>query len=172
MSLSITHNKIIKKKKKNNSTHWQNSKLVQIYFLPMWGIKPKHLVRCRFRHTAPWTNYQSKFRHLTKLTCKVTLRQVVIRVYRLDIHSQSCWYFRPSFVNCCPSNPLSVSTIRPFPVWISILYTVYTRIQTNKHLPQSPLTDQFFVCRHFTLPSVSLIFLAPHPFNFGKTLGS
>jgi hypothetical protein len=32
-------------------------------------------------------------------------------------YSQSCWYFRPSFVNCCPSNLLSGSTfLTPFPV--------------------------------------------------------
>ena len=29
-------------------------------------------------------------------------------------NSQSCWYFRPSFVNCCPSNLLSGSTLPPF----------------------------------------------------------
>ncbi len=39
-------------------------------------------------------------RHLKKLTCKRTLRQVFIRVYRQE--TQSCWYFRPSFVSCCP----------------------------------------------------------------------
>jgi hypothetical protein len=38
-----------------------------------------------------------------KFTCKGTLRQVFIRV--LDWrYSQSCWYFRLSFVNCWPSN--------------------------------------------------------------------
>ncbi len=39
-----------------------------------------------------------------------------IRVYRPD--SQSCWYFRPSFVNWCPSNLLSGSPplLPPFPV--------------------------------------------------------
>jgi hypothetical protein len=28
-------------------------------------------------------------------------------------YSQSCWYFRPRFVNCCPSNLLSSSTLPP-----------------------------------------------------------
>ncbi len=39
-------------------------------------------------------------------------------------YSQSCWYFRTNFVNCCHSNLLSGSTLPypPFPVWISILY--------------------------------------------------
>jgi hypothetical protein len=61
-------------------------------------------------------------RHMKKLTSKGTLRQVFIRVFRLKIanlwctlYSQSCWYFRPSFVNCCPSNLLSGSTRPPIP---------------------------------------------------------
>ena len=45
------------------------------------------------------------------LACKGTLQQVFIRIdWR---YSQSCWYFRPSFVNCCPSNLLSGSTLLP-----------------------------------------------------------
>ncbi len=44
--------------------------------------------------------------------------------------SHSCWYFRPSFVNCCPSNLLSDkhSLFPPFLVWIQTvhLHTVYT----------------------------------------------
>ncbi len=66
-------------------------------------------------------NYEgskTKCRQLKKiLACKGTLRQVFIRVYILGIQSdsQTCWYFRPSFVNYCPSNLLSDS--RPlFPV--------------------------------------------------------
>jgi hypothetical protein len=63
-------------------------------------------------------------------------------------YGQSCWFFRPSFVNCCPSNLLSglISPLSPFPVWISILGNVYTYTvckggvwgsgpQTDKHLP-------------------------------------
>ncbi len=30
-------------------------------------------------------------------------------------YSQSCWYFRPSFVNCCPSSLSSNSTLPPPP---------------------------------------------------------
>ncbi len=99
------------------------------------------------------------------MTCKGTLRQVFIKVYILeDINSQYCWYFRPSFVNCCPSNLLSGSTLDPLPR--ENKYTVYTYTvckgggyggpgpQTDKLLPQS-----FFRWRHFALPSMSLIFL-------------
>jgi hypothetical protein len=35
-------------------------------------------------------------------------------------YSQSCWYFRSSFVNCCPSNLLSGSTPLPPPSKYSI----------------------------------------------------
>ncbi len=65
-------------------------------------------------------------------------------------YNQSCWYFRTSFMNCCPSNLLSGSTLPLllFPVWISI-YTVYkykwkgggvwgSGPQTDENLPQSP----------------------------------
>ncbi len=40
-------------------------------------------------------------------------------------YSQSCWYFRPSFVNCCPSssNLLSGSTLPPPSLCQSTVYT-------------------------------------------------
>ncbi len=51
-----------------------------------------------------------------KLTWKGTLRQVFIRVYRLEIQPvMVVWYFRPSFVNYCPSNLLSGSPPPPPP---------------------------------------------------------
>ena len=43
----------------------------------------------------------------------------------------TAWYFRPSFVNCCPSNFLSGSTLSPLSVWNGILYTtihVYNKV--------------------------------------------
>ncbi len=39
-------------------------------------------------------------------------------------YSQSCWYFRPNFANCCSSNLLSGSTLSPFPC---VKYTVYIK---------------------------------------------
>ncbi len=43
-------------------------------------------------------------------------------------YSQSCLYFRPSSVNCCPSNLLSGSTLppSPFPLPCVNKYIVYT----------------------------------------------
>jgi hypothetical protein len=103
---------------------------------------------------------KAKCRHLKNLTCKETLRQMIIRVY-----------FPPRFVNFCPSNLISGSTLTPPPPCVN-KYTVYTlRIhcvrgrvwgsgpQADKHLPQSLFTGQFFRWRHFALHSVSLIFL-------------
>ncbi len=64
-------------------------------------------------------------------------------------YSVSCWYFRPSFVNCCPPNLLSGSRSPPplFPLWISKC-TVYRGggggYQTDKHLAQSSFTGKFF----------------------------
>jgi hypothetical protein len=65
------------------------------------------------------------------MTCKGTLRQVVIRVYRLEIQldvlvfsTQHC-----ELLPLCPSLRFN-STLPPFLVGISILYIyVYTRIQ-------------------------------------------
>jgi hypothetical protein len=54
----------------------------------------------------------AKCRHLYKFTCKGTSRQVFIRVYRLEIQSVML-VFRPSFLNCCPSNLLSGSPPPP-----------------------------------------------------------
>ncbi len=74
-----------------------------------------------------------------------------------------CWYFRPSFVNCCHSDRISWFNSPPLP-WVN-KYTLYTYTwgggygpQTDKHLPQSPFTCKFFRWRHFPLPSMSLIF--------------
>jgi hypothetical protein len=67
---------------------------------------------------------KAKCRHLKKLTCTKTLRQVFIRVYRMEI--QSVVYFRPRFVNCRPSNLISGSTLPHPPLPCVNKYTVYT----------------------------------------------
>ncbi len=73
-----------------------------------------------------YVDTKSKCRHLNKFTCKGTLCHVFVKVeFRDWKYMQSYWYFRPSFVNCCPSNLLSGSTLLPPPlsVWISLLNT-------------------------------------------------
>ncbi len=116
---------------------------------------------------------KAKCRHLKNLPvkrlCGRCLSEFVVWRY-----SQSYWYFRPSFVNCCPSNILSVSTLPPYPLPCVNKYTVYTytmcvgggvwgygvlglsQVNTSRN---SPFTSQFFRWRHFALPSMSLIFL-------------
>ncbi len=92
-----------------------------------------------------WTNYfvdtKAKCRHLKKITCKGTLD------WRC---SQSRWYFRPSFVNCCPL-PFSLVQLSPLPLPCVNKFTVY--------LQQSSFTGNFFRWRYFALPAMSLIFL-------------
>ncbi len=94
-------------------------------------------------------------------------------------YSQSYWYFRPSFVNCCLSNLFSGSALPPPSLCEQVYCTVYTYtvrclrgrggggylvwasgLQTDKHLPQSPFTSKYFDDDIlFALPSMRLIFL-------------
>ncbi len=55
-----------------------------------------------------------------------TLRQVFLEEFIDWRYSQSCWCFRPSFVNCCPTYLLSGSTLPPLPLFRVNKYTVYT----------------------------------------------
>jgi hypothetical protein len=63
-----------------------------------------------------------KCRRLKNLTSKESLGKVFID-WR---YSQSCCYFRLSFVNCCPYNLLYGSTQPPSPLPCVNKYTVYT----------------------------------------------
>jgi hypothetical protein len=60
-----------------------------------------------------------------KLTCKGTL--VFIRFIDWK-YNQPCWYFRPSFVNYCPSNLLSGSPTPALPPSLcqSTVYSIGT----------------------------------------------
>ncbi len=55
---------------------------------------------------------KTKCRHLKKLTVKVLCGRCLLEFVDWR-YSQSCWYFRPSFVNYCPSNLLSGSLPPP-----------------------------------------------------------
>ncbi len=122
-----------------------------------------------------------------KITCKGTLRQVFIRVYRLETVSHF-GIFRPSFVNCCPH--LSGSILPPVPMsecsiyrkcggggcWV-LLETIFCRSLTLCIWPDSEPTKfldhskekrrregvlrqiNYLPWRHFALPSMSLFFL-------------
>ncbi len=98
--------------------------------------------------------------HIKILTCKVTLRQVCIRVYRLEIPSvmlvltQLC-----EVLLLQPSLWFTLPPPTPFPALISVQFTRMQCVrggrvwgsgrQTNKHLPQSPFTGQFFYMTTF-----------------------
>ncbi len=80
-----------------------------------------------------------------------------IRVYRLEIQSVRL-AFRPSFVNCYPSNLLSALT-PPFHMVLGLRH-----INTCRKVP---LQVNFFRWQNFALPSMSLILLRFLPFSFG-----
>ncbi len=109
---------------------------------------------------------KAKFRHLKNWPVK-GLRQVLID-WR---YSQSYWYFRPSFVNCCPFNILSGSTLPPIPFLEKVYCTVNTYtickgggvyrvlgISQVNTCRKAPLHVNFLRWQHFALPSMSLIF--------------
>jgi hypothetical protein len=53
--------------------------------------------------------------------------------------------------------------------WLNVQYLKF--INSDKHLPQSPLTDQFLRWRHFALVSIQLISPWPGWFLLGDALG-
>jgi hypothetical protein len=76
-----------------------------------------------------WTN--ELYRHQSKMSSSKKspvkgLRSGFLSEFIGWRYSQSCRYFRPSFVNCCPSNLLSGSTLPPPPLPCVNKYTVYT----------------------------------------------
>jgi hypothetical protein len=58
---------------------------------------------------------KAKCRHLKNLPVKRLYGGCLSEFidWRYLLYNQSCWYFRLSFVNCCPSNLLSASTLPP-----------------------------------------------------------
>jgi hypothetical protein len=114
-----------------------------------------------------YINNKAKCRHLKNLPIKGLCGRCLSEIidWRYD---QSYFYFRPSFVNCCPSPLLSGSTLPPFLFPVCILFT---RIQYLKgggvgvlglgqmNICPFLLQVNFFRRRHFALPSMSLVFL-------------
>ncbi len=115
---------------------------------------------------------KAKCRHLKNLTGKGTLRQVSIRVYRLEMQSvllvfsiQLCELL-PLYSNLHSGSPLS-----PFLVWFWTLYVYYTRIQRVRGGYGVLYLRQINTCRnvssqvnffrwwHFALPSACHTFL-------------
>jgi hypothetical protein len=121
-------------------------------------------------HGMDYTDTEEKCRQLKILTCKVTLRQVLIRINRLEIQSVMLVFS----IQLCELLPLSPflwfnSPPPPSPRPCVNTYSVNTYTvckgggwgsgpQTDKHLPQSPFSGHF-IRWHFALPSMSLIVL-------------
>jgi hypothetical protein len=87
---------------------------------------------------------KAKFRHLKKMTCKGPLRQWLSEFINWR-YSQSCWYFRPGFVNCCPSNLRSGSTLPPLPcVKVQYIQKVFgwKRVEGVELWGRGPQTDE------------------------------
>jgi hypothetical protein len=90
---------------------------------------------------------KTKCLHLKKLTCKGALRQMFIRDWR---YIQSCWYYLPRFVNCCPFNLLNlVQLSSPPPPPCVNKYTVY-RYSYVREVVYGALLETIF-CRSLTL---------------------
>ncbi len=88
-----------------------------------------------------------KCRHLKKLTVKGLCGRCLSEFIDWR-YCQSCWYFRPSFVNWCPSNLLSGSTLSPLPPSPVSKYSIYR--QCVAEMGWGVLIPVGF-CRSFTL---------------------
>jgi hypothetical protein len=75
--------------------------------------------------------------------------------------NQSWWYFRPSFVNCCPSNLLSGSPPPPFPV---SKYSIYRQCAARKWVGGCWVLLETIICRSLTpWPDSEPMKLLDHP---------
>ena len=96
-----------------------------------------------------------KCRHLKKLTCKWTLRQVFI-ICGPEPHNPSPLHSVYVYTVCLFTQRRGgggrVEPKRRGPQEICYLQS----INSDKHLPQSPFTDPFFTWRHFAVTSISL----------------
>jgi hypothetical protein len=81
----------------------------------------------------------------------------IIRTEFIDWrYNQSCWYFRPGLVNCCPSHLLSGSTLHPFPCVNTRIQCVRGGVwdsgpQTVNTCRKVPLQDNFLMTTLFCI---------------------
>ncbi len=97
--------------------HMQNIGMFKLEFVGKMGKRSKLINRYWVsRETGGNMGYLdtkcAKCRHLKKIFCNGFFSRC-LSVFIDRRYSQKCWYFQPSFVNCCPSNFLSGSTLPP-----------------------------------------------------------
>jgi hypothetical protein len=131
------------------------------------------MCRAKYADDIPWTSYlyrhQSKMSSSKILACKGTLRQVFIRVYRLEVQLVML-VFSTQLCELLSFNLLSGLTLPPpFPC-VNKYTVLFTRVckwegygvldlrQINTCRKVS-LQVNFFRWRPFALPSISLIFV-------------
>ncbi len=151
---------------------------------PRWFLHPDHCQRGQRPLSGSlgrnWTNLQIRNKTHQLRTEKIEPKpkqNVVIQKYwhvkclcgrcLLEFidwrYSQSCWYLRPSFVKCCPSDLLSGSTLHPSTPYLCEYvcggggYGVLGLRQINT-CRKVPLQVNFYMTT-FALPSMNLVFL-------------
>ncbi len=114
----------VSQKKLLDTADWQTTDLhVQyVLFSPAMSLIVWYGTCCStyvsvWRAIVNYIDTKAKCRHLKKMTCKRLCGKCLSEFIDWR-YSQSCWYFhcfRPSFVNCCPSNLFCSSTLTPPP---------------------------------------------------------
>jgi hypothetical protein len=136
-------------------------------FLLLWG---QYCLYCICLYNSYWGRFTVIFNlhSLQLFTCKVSLRQVFIRVYRLEIQSVML-SFLTQLCELLPLSPFALVQLIPHPCmnkYIVYMYTVckgggyvvlgLRQINTCRKVP---LQVNFFWWLYFGLPFMSLIFL-------------
>jgi hypothetical protein len=128
----------------------------------------KYYHKCLHHGIIYYTDTKAKCRHLKKLTCKGILRQVFIRVYRLELQLFML-LFSTQLCKLLPFSPSPWFNSPPFPVWISTLYTCIQCVRRRGYgvlglrqiniCRKVSLQVNVFRLHHFALPSISFTFL-------------
>jgi hypothetical protein len=109
-----------------HTVHWVRIKvfetLVQDCVKQIWYCS-RHLGKESLHGLINYKDTKIKCRHLKDLPVKGLCSRCLLEFIDWR-YSQSCWYFRPSFVNYCPSNLLSGSHPPPLPLPVS-KYSIY-----------------------------------------------
>jgi hypothetical protein len=112
-------------------TSWKSSSSGSLYCTSAWYIHSHGLI-----------NYKD-----TKTKCCLYWCLIEFIDWR---YGQSCWYFRPCFVNYCPSNLLYGSPPPPLPPFPKSKYSIYRQYVAGRGWGCWVLLEAIF-CRSLTL---------------------